>query len=157
PAGAGKTPARRRPPAAPPRRWHWPRCTWTGTNLRRPAAGRSGPRRRCAHGRTSCSAWRRASPRGGRTRPRGAARRRGDSPGAPAPPGSAAGGGARAWVQVAGTDLARARRWQKRAEEALCARPDKLLGVAAGLVAARHHLAEGRGKAALELASRAST
>jgi LuxR family transcriptional regulator, maltose regulon positive regulatory protein len=72
-------------------------------------------------------------------------------------PGSAAAEVALASVHVDRNELAPAHRWQKRAEEALHARPDKLLGVAAGLVAARQSLAEGRGKAALELASRART
>jgi LuxR family maltose regulon positive regulatory protein len=79
--GAGKTPALPRPRMA--RRWRWPRCTWTGTNLRRPTAGRSGPRRPCTPGRTSCSAWRPASSRRGRAWPRAAARRRWSSPAGP--------------------------------------------------------------------------
>ena len=48
-----------------------------------------------------------------------------------------------------------ARRWQKRAGDALRAQPDMLTGFAASLVAARHSLAEGRGRAALDIVSRA--
>ncbi|MBO0816241.1 MAG: AAA family ATPase, partial [Actinobacteria bacterium] len=83
--------------------------------------------------------------------------RRGEDTGPSPSPGSAAAEVALASVHVDRNDLAPARRWQKRADEALHARPDRLLGAAASFVAARHHLAEGRGKAALELASQART
>jgi LuxR family maltose regulon positive regulatory protein len=81
--------------------------------------------------------------------------RRGEDTGPSPSPGSAAAEVALASVHVDRNELAPARRWQKRAEEALHARPDRLLGVAVSLVAARQSLAEGRAKAALELASRA--
>jgi LuxR family transcriptional regulator, maltose regulon positive regulatory protein len=80
--------------------------------------------------------------------------RRGEDTGPSPSPGSAAAEVALASVHVDRNELAPARRWQKRADEALHARPDKLLGLAARLVAARQSLAEGRGKAALELVSR---
>jgi len=83
--------------------------------------------------------------------------RRGEDTGPSPSPGSAAAEVALASVHVDRNELAPARRWQKRADEALHARPDKLLGVAARLVGARQSLAEGRGKAALELVSRART
>ena len=51
-------------------------------------------------------------------------------------------------------ELSRARRWLKRAEDALRGRPDKLTGAVADLVAARHSLAEGHAKPALEAADR---
>jgi LuxR family transcriptional regulator, maltose regulon positive regulatory protein len=60
-----------------------------------------------------------------------------------------------ACVHLERNELARARRWQKRAQDALRARPDKLLGAAACMVAARQSLAEGRGRAAAESAGRA--
>ena len=53
-------------------------------------------------------------------------------------------------VHLERNELPRSRRWLKRALDAVAARPDKLIGSAACLVAARHNLAEGRGKAALE-------
>jgi LuxR family maltose regulon positive regulatory protein len=81
--------------------------------------------------------------------------RRGEDTGPSPSPGSAAAEVALASVHVDRNELAPARRWQKRADEALQARPDKLLGVAACLVAARQSLAEGRGKPALELVIRA--
>src|SRR5262249_814918 len=66
PVGARKTTARRHPPTASRRRWRCPACTWTGTSWHPPAAGRSGPTKPCAPGRTGCSAWRPAwSRRGG--------------------------------------------------------------------------------------------
>jgi len=83
--------------------------------------------------------------------------RRGEDTGPSPSPGSAAAEVALASVHVDRNELAPARRWQKRADEALHARPDKLLGVAARLVATRQSLAEGRGKQALELVSRART
>jgi len=83
--------------------------------------------------------------------------RRGEDTGPSPSPGSAAAEVALASVHADRNELAPARRWQKRAEEALHARPDKLLGVAASLVAAQQSLAEGRGKGALELAGRART
>ncbi|HEY6274942.1 MAG TPA: LuxR C-terminal-related transcriptional regulator [Streptosporangiaceae bacterium] len=52
-------------------------------------------------------------------------------------------------------ELARARRWEKRAHEALQGRPDKLMEAVACLVAARRCLAEGRARAAREYADRA--
>lgn len=83
--------------------------------------------------------------------------RRGENTGPSPSPGSAAAEVALASVHVDRNELAPARRWQKRADEALHARPDKLLGLAARLVAARQSLAEGRGKAALDLMSRGRT
>jgi LuxR family transcriptional regulator, maltose regulon positive regulatory protein len=58
-------------------------------------------------------------------------------------------------IHLERNELPRARRWLKRALDALRARPDKLIGSAASLVAARHNLAEGRGRAALETVDRA--
>ena len=58
-------------------------------------------------------------------------------------------------VYVDRHELSPARRWQKRAEDALRARPDLLIGATACLVAARLGLAEGRPRAALEAVSRA--
>jgi LuxR family maltose regulon positive regulatory protein len=58
-------------------------------------------------------------------------------------------------VYVDRNEPAPARRWQKRADRALRARPDKLIGVLASLVAARHSLAEGRARASLEILGRA--
>jgi LuxR family maltose regulon positive regulatory protein len=58
-------------------------------------------------------------------------------------------------VYLERNELSRARRWLKRALDALRARPDPLIGSAACLVAARHSLAEGRGRAALEIVDRA--
>ena len=58
-------------------------------------------------------------------------------------------------VHVDRNELPPARRWHKRAEDALRARPDKLIGVLASLVAARYSLAEGRGRAVLDIVSRA--
>jgi LuxR family maltose regulon positive regulatory protein len=52
-------------------------------------------------------------------------------------------------------ELARGRRWQKRAQDALRARPDKLIGAVACMVAARRSLAEGRGRAAADSIDRA--
>jgi LuxR family maltose regulon positive regulatory protein len=83
--------------------------------------------------------------------------RRGADTGPAPSPGSAAAEVALASVYVDRNELAPARRWQKRADEALHARPDRLLGVAACLVSAWQNLAEGRGKAALEVASGAWT
>jgi LuxR family maltose regulon positive regulatory protein len=59
-------------------------------------------------------------------------------------------------VYLERNDLPRARRWLKRALDALRARPDRLIGVAASLVASRHSLAEGRGRAALEIIDQAA-
>ena len=59
-------------------------------------------------------------------------------------------------VYLERNDLPRARRWLKRALDALRARPDPLIGAAASLVAARHSLAEGRGRAALEIVDQAA-
>jgi LuxR family transcriptional regulator, maltose regulon positive regulatory protein len=58
-------------------------------------------------------------------------------------------------VHVDRNELPPARRWHKRAEDALRARPDKLIGVLASLVGARYSLAEGRGRAVLDIVSRA--
>ena len=58
-------------------------------------------------------------------------------------------------VHVDRNELPPARRWHKRAEEALRTRPDTLIGVLASLVAARYSLAEGRGRAVLDIVSRA--
>ena len=58
-------------------------------------------------------------------------------------------------VHVDRNELAAARRWQKRADDALRARPDKLIGAVASLVAARQGLAEGRGRASLEIVAQA--
>jgi LuxR family transcriptional regulator, maltose regulon positive regulatory protein len=58
-------------------------------------------------------------------------------------------------VHVDRNELPPARRWHKRAEDALRGRPDKLIGVLASLVAARYSLAEGRGRAVLDIVSRA--
>ena len=54
-------------------------------------------------------------------------------------------------VHLERNEMTCARRWLKRALDALRARPDKLIGVAAHLVAARHSLAEGHGRAAMEI------
>src|SRR5262249_60520180 len=56
-------------------------------------------------------------------------------------------------VHVERNELPPARRWHKRAEDALRTRPDKLIGVLASLVAARYSLAEGRGRAVLDIMS----
>jgi LuxR family maltose regulon positive regulatory protein len=58
-------------------------------------------------------------------------------------------------IHMERNERSRSRRWLKRALDALRARPDKLIGVAAHLVAARHSLAEGHGHAALEIISQA--
>jgi LuxR family transcriptional regulator, maltose regulon positive regulatory protein len=60
-----------------------------------------------------------------------------------------------ACVHLERNELARGRRWQKRAQDALRARPDKLIGAAACMVAARRGLAEGRGREAAECVVRA--
>ena len=59
-------------------------------------------------------------------------------------------------VYLERNDLPGARRWLNRALDALRARPDRLVGAAASLVAARHSLAEGRGRAALEIVDQAA-
>src|SRR5262249_9198732 len=79
--------------------------------------------------------------------------RRGEDTGPSPAPGSAAAEVALASVHVDRNELAPARRWQKRADEALHARPDKLLGLAASLVAPRDSVAEVRATAALAAAS----
>jgi LuxR family transcriptional regulator, maltose regulon positive regulatory protein len=71
-----------------------------------------------------------------------------DRPGAPA---SQAAEVALASVHLERNEISRARRWLKRALDALRTRPDKLIGAAAHLVAARHSLAEDHGRAALEI------
>jgi len=58
-------------------------------------------------------------------------------------------------VYLERNELPRARRWLKRALDGLRARPDRLIGAAACLVAARHSLAEGRGRAALGIVDQA--
>ena len=60
-----------------------------------------------------------------------------------------------ACVYLERNELARGRRWQKRAQDALRVRPDKLIEAAACMVAARRSLAEGRGRAASESLDRA--
>jgi len=60
-----------------------------------------------------------------------------------------------AWMHLERNELARGRRWQKRAQDALRARPDKLIGAVACMVAARRSLAEGRGRAAADSIGRA--
>jgi LuxR family maltose regulon positive regulatory protein len=59
-------------------------------------------------------------------------------------------------VYLERNDLPRARRWLERALDGLRARPDPLIGAAASLVAARHSLAEGRGRAALQVVDQAA-
>ena len=54
-------------------------------------------------------------------------------------------------IHMERNERSRSRRWLKRALDALRARPDKLVGVVAHLVAARYSLAEGHGQAALEI------
>ena len=81
--------------------------------------------------------------------------RREEDAGPSASPYSVAAEVALSCMHVDRNELAPARRWQKRADEALRARPDRLLGVAASLVAARQGLAEGRGRASVEIVSRA--
>jgi LuxR family transcriptional regulator, maltose regulon positive regulatory protein len=58
-------------------------------------------------------------------------------------------------IHMERNERSRSRRWLKRALDALRTRPDKLVGVVAHLVAARHSLAEGHGQAALEIISHA--
>jgi len=58
-------------------------------------------------------------------------------------------------IHMERNERSRSRRWLKRALDALRARPDKLVGVVAHLVAARQSLAEGHGQAALEIISHA--
>ena len=74
-----------------------------------------------------------------------------DSADRQAVPASQAAEVALASVHLERNELFRARRWLKRALDALRARPDKLIGAAAHLVAARQSLAEGHGRAALEI------
>jgi LuxR family transcriptional regulator, maltose regulon positive regulatory protein len=66
-------------------------------------------------------------------------------------PASQAAEVALASVHLERNEISGARRWLKRALDALRARPDRLIGAAAHLVAARHSLAEGHGRAALEI------
>jgi LuxR family transcriptional regulator, maltose regulon positive regulatory protein len=73
----------------------------------------------------------------------------------PSGPASQAAEVALACVHLERNELSRARRWLKRALDALAARPDQLIGAAAHLVAARHSLAEGHGRAALEVIGQA--
>jgi LuxR family transcriptional regulator, maltose regulon positive regulatory protein len=73
----------------------------------------------------------------------------------PAGPTSPAAEVVLASVYLERNDLPRAGRWLKRAADGLRARPDRLIGAAACLVAARHSLAEGRGRAALEIVDQA--
>jgi LuxR family transcriptional regulator, maltose regulon positive regulatory protein len=58
-------------------------------------------------------------------------------------------------IHMERNERSRSRRWLKRALDALRVRPDRLVGVVAHLVAARHSLAEGHGQAALEIISHA--
>ncbi len=58
-------------------------------------------------------------------------------------------------VYLERTELSRARRWEKRAAEALRERPDKLMEAVACLVAARRSVAEGRARAARDYVDRA--
>ena len=81
--------------------------------------------------------------------------RPGDDPDRQAVPASPAAELALASVHLDRSELSRSRRWLKRADEALRARPDKLAGAVAGMVAARHSLAEGHAQPALEAADRA--
>jgi LuxR family transcriptional regulator, maltose regulon positive regulatory protein len=74
-----------------------------------------------------------------------------DTAGRPGGPPSQAAEVALASVHLERNEIARARRWLKRALDALRTRPDKLTGVVAHLVAARHSLAEGHSRAALEI------
>jgi LuxR family transcriptional regulator, maltose regulon positive regulatory protein len=60
-----------------------------------------------------------------------------------------------ACVHLERNEIARGRRWQKRAQDAVAARPDKLAGAATCMVAARRSLAEGRGREASESVARA--
>jgi LuxR family maltose regulon positive regulatory protein len=84
-----------------------------------------------------------------------ASSRPGEDNGTPVAAHSAAAEVALSSVHLDRNELTASRRWQKRADSALRARPDKLIGVAASLVAARHSLAEGRAGASLEIVSRA--
>ncbi len=84
-----------------------------------------------------------------------AASRPGDDADRPVSAGGAAAEVALSCVHLDRNELAGARRWHKRAESALHDRPDKLVGVLASLVAARHSLAEGRARAALDTLGRA--
>jgi LuxR family maltose regulon positive regulatory protein len=74
-----------------------------------------------------------------------------ESMGRPGGPASQAAEVALACVHLERNEISRARRWLKRALDALRTRPDKLIGAAAHLVAARHSLAEDHGRAALEI------
>jgi LuxR family maltose regulon positive regulatory protein len=60
-----------------------------------------------------------------------------------------------ACVHLERNEIARGRRWQKRAQDALRVRPDKLAGAVACMVAARRSLAEGRGREASDNVARA--
>jgi LuxR family transcriptional regulator, maltose regulon positive regulatory protein len=75
--------------------------------------------------------------------------------GRPAGPVSAAAELALACVHLERNELSRAHGQLRRADHALRARPDKLVSAAACLVAARRNLAEGRARAAAEMAGRA--
>jgi LuxR family maltose regulon positive regulatory protein len=74
-----------------------------------------------------------------------------ESMGRPGGPASQAAEVALAFVHLERNEISRARQWLRRALDALRTRPDKLVGAAAHLVAARHSLAEGHGRAALEI------
>ena len=84
-----------------------------------------------------------------------AASRPGDEADRPVSAWGAAAEVALSCVHLDRNELPAARRWRKRAEGALRAQPDKLIDVVASLVAARHCLAEGRARTALEIVSRA--
>ncbi len=60
-----------------------------------------------------------------------------------------------ATVHLERNELPAARSWHRRVRDALRSRPDRLIEAAAGLSAARRCVAEGHGRAALEIASRA--
>ncbi len=78
-----------------------------------------------------------------------------ESVGRPGGPASQAAEVALASVHLERNEISHARRWLKRALDALRTRPDKLVGTAAHFVAARHSLAEGHGRAALEIVDHA--
>jgi LuxR family maltose regulon positive regulatory protein len=75
-----------------------------------------------------------------------------DNKDAPSEPASSAAEVALACVHTERNELPAARARLKRADEALHARPDRLISATAGLVAARRSLAEGRPGATLEIA-----
>lgn len=74
--------------------------------------------------------------------------------GRPTGPMSVAAEAALATVHLERNELSRSRLWHRRVREALRSRPDRLIDAAAGLAAGRCCLAEGHGRAALEIAGR---